>query len=180
MPSSATGAAPDPRTIFALAVALGCGLAAEPARASGELVLIPDPQLLLIMLVGFVLLIFPLNTFLFKPIFAALDARKERIEGARDRSVQLARDADSVLERYESAIREARSDAETRRQSQLESAREEQLRLTAAARREAEGELEHARTELDRSLEAARATLRSSAEELAQAAAEQVLGRSLS
>ena len=40
--------------------------------------------------------------------------------------------------------------------------------------------LERARGELNRSLEEARATLRGSAEDLATAAAEQILGRSLS
>lgn len=164
----------------AIIAALGCALAAEPALASGELVLIPDPKLLLIMLVGFVVLIFPLNALLFKPIFAALDARSDRIQGARTRSGQLEKDADVVLGRYESAIRDARSKAETHRQAQLERAREEQAQLTAAARSEAETELERARSELGQSLESARATLRASAEDLAQSAAEQVLGRALS
>ena len=164
----------------ALAGALLTGLFAEPAAAAEELVLIPDPKLLLIMLAGFVVLIFPLNALLFKPVFAALDARAERIEGARTRSGQLQNEADSVLERYETAIREARSESETRRQSQLENARQEQARVTAAARSDAEGELERARNELNQSLESARATLRASAEDLATAAAEQVLGRTLS
>ncbi|HKK49957.1 MAG TPA: ATP synthase F0 subunit B, partial [Myxococcota bacterium] len=84
-------------------VAFGSITLAGPALAADELVLIPDPQLLLIMLVGFALLVFPLNALLFKPVFAALDARAERIEGARTRSAQLQREADSVLERYESS-----------------------------------------------------------------------------
>ena len=97
------------RFAIALSGVLVCGfIFAEPARASGDLVLIPDPQLLVIMLVGFAILIFPLNVLLFKPVFAALDARANRIEGARKRSGQLDRDADSVLESYEAAIREAR------------------------------------------------------------------------
>jgi F-type H+-transporting ATPase subunit b len=155
-------------------------LLAEPALAAEELVLIPDPQLLLIMVVGFVILIFPLNALLFKPVFAALDARSERIEGARQRSTQLDEEADGVLTRYEAAIREARSEAESQRQTQLERAREEQLQITGAARQEAEGEIERARGELNQSLETARATLRASAENLAQDAAEQILGRTLS
>ncbi|MBW2426378.1 MAG: ATP synthase F0 subunit B [Deltaproteobacteria bacterium] len=166
--------------VTALLFALAGGIQAEPALAAEELVLIPDPQLLLIMVAGFVILIFPLNALLFKPVFAALDARSERIDGARQRSAQLEQEADSVLGRYETAIREARSEAETQRQTQLERAREEQLEVTGAARQEAEGELERARAELSQSLETARATLRASAENLAQDAAEQILGRKLS
>lgn len=161
-------------------VAFGSITLADPALAADELVLIPDPQLLLIMLVGFALLVFPLNALLFKPVFAALDARAERIEGARTRSAQLQREADSVLERYESSIREARIESEARRQAALERARQEQSEVTAATRQETEAELQRARAELDQSLESARATLRAQAEELAQSAAEQVLGRTIS
>jgi len=156
-------------------------LAAAPAMASGSLVLVPDWfGVLPFMLVGFVLLIFPLNALLFQPIFRALDERAERIAGARERSEQLQEEADTVLERYEEAIREARTEAEAARQGRLEGAREEQIQLTAAARGEAERELEGARGEMKQSIEAARASLRASAEGLAQAAAERVLGRTLS
>jgi F-type H+-transporting ATPase subunit b len=156
-------------------------LAAGPALAAGSLVLVPDwLGVLPFMLVGFVLLIFPLNALLFQPIFRALDERAERIAGARERSDQLQRDADEVLDRYQGAIREARAEAESARQAQLEGAREEQVELTSAARETAERELEGARGEMNQSIEAARASLRASAEGLAQAAAEQVLGRTIS
>lgn len=153
--------------------------AATPAFAS-DLELLPTPVVLTVMLIGFVLLIFPLNALLFKPIFRALDERAERIAGARERSAQLQRDADDVLARYESAIREARAESEAARQAKLESARGEQLQLTTTARGEAERELDGARTELNRSIDEARASLRASAEGLAQAAAERVLGRAIS
>ncbi len=166
-------------------------LSASPIRAADKLELIPDYALfglfgtenhlglLWIMLIGFVLLIFPLNALIFQPIFRAIDARADRIAGARERSEQLERDADTVLDRYETAIREARAESEATRQAQLARAREEQQALTGQARSEAEGELERARAELGRSLESARSGLRASAEELATAAAEQVLGRAL-
>jgi len=166
-------------------------LLAGSASASENLEILPDFALpgvigdgslgtMWVMLVGFVLLIFPLNALIFQPIFRALDARADRIGGARGRSVQLQAEADDVLERYERAIREARAESEAARQSQLAEAREEQASLTTAARREAEVELERARAELGRSLDEARGTLRSGAEDLATAAAGQVLGRTLS
>jgi F-type H+-transporting ATPase subunit b len=175
------------------AIAFAAVAFALPATAAEELVLIPDagflgllPGLgdglgtLWIMLIGFVVLIFPLNALMFQPIFRALDERAERIQGARDRSTQLQSEADAVLDRYETAIREARSESESQRQGQLATAREEQAVLTTQARSDAEQELERARGELNRSLEEARATLRGSAEDLATAAAERILGRSLS
>lgn len=163
---------------IAMLVVIG---SAAPALASGALVLIPDLfGMLPIMIVAFALMIFPLNKLLFQPIFRALDARAERIAGARERSEQLQRDADQVLDQYETAIREARGASEASRQTKLEGAREEQIQLTAKARSEAEREIESARGELTRSIEDARASLRSSAEGLATAAAERVLGRALS
>lgn len=171
-------------------LALGLGIA-EPSMAADTLELVPDyaffgllgdgPGLgsLWIMLIGFVVLIFPLNALIFQPIFQALDARADRIQGARDRSAQLQREADQVLTRYESAIREARTESEASRQVQLGQAREEQNSLTTQARGEAEAEMERARVELDGALEEARTSLRASAEDLATAAAEQVLGRAL-
>jgi F-type H+-transporting ATPase subunit b len=156
-------------------------LLAASASASDKLELIPDyMRTLPILIVGFVLLVFPLNQLIFKPIFRALDERIARIQGARERSGQLQRSADEVLERYETAIREARAESETARQRQLAAAREEQGLLTERARSEAEGEIEQARAELGRSIEEARSSLRASAEDLAQTAAEQVLGRALS
>ena len=156
------------------------GLMAQPAIAAGKLVLVPELVNLSMMIVAFVLLIFPLNQLIFKPIFRSLDERASRIDGARNRSSQLQQDADGVLDRYETAIREARGEAERVRQGQLVLAREEQATLTTQTRGEAEAELVRARADLGRSLEEARAILRSSAEDLATAAAEQVLGRALS
>lgn len=181
------------RILPAIAFATLAYAFALPATAAEELVLIPDagflgllPGLgeglgtLWIMLIGFVVLIFPLNALMFQPIFRALDERAERIQGARDRSTQLQSEADAVLDRYETAIREARRESESQRQGQLATAREEQAVLTTQARSDAEQELERARGELNQSLEEARATLRGSAEDLATAAAERILGRSLS
>lgn len=182
---------------FRRLVGLANGLAisalfAGSASASENLVIIPDARLfglfdmgeglgsMWVMLIGFLILVFPLNSLIFQPIFNALDARAERIQGARDRSAQLEREASNVLERYEDAIREARVDAEANRQAGLSAAREEQVTLTTQARSEAETELTRARTEMNQSLDDARATIRASAEDLATAAAEQVLGRTLS
>jgi len=167
------------------------------AVASESLELIPDYALfdlikpgliedesglgaLWIMLIAFGLLVIPLNALIFQPIFRALDARAERIQGARARSEHLQREADSILERYESAVREVRGEAEAARQVEIGRAREEQVALTSQAKLEAEAQIESARAELTRSLESARASLRASAEDLARAAAEQVLGRALS
>lgn len=147
-----------------------------------KLGLIPDESglgALWVMLIAFALLVFPLNALIFQPIFRALDARAQRIQGARSRSEHLQREADSILARYEEAVREARSDSEAARQAELARARDEQTALTSQAKQDAERQIENARAELARSLDQARATLRAGVDDLARSAAERVLGRSL-
>ena len=82
-----------------LALSVMSGLMAQPALASDKLVLVPEPVILSTMIVAFVLLIFPLNQLIFKPIFRSLDERASRIDGARNRSSQLQLDVDGVLDR---------------------------------------------------------------------------------
>jgi F-type H+-transporting ATPase subunit b len=155
-------------------------MTATPALAADALVLEPDFPLILGLIVGFVVLMFPANQLIFKPIFQALDERDERIQGARSRAGQIQRDADGVLSDYETRIREARADADSARKEQIAAARSEQAQVTATARSEAEARIEQARATLAGDLETAREQMRSSAQELARSAAEQILGRSLS
>jgi F-type H+-transporting ATPase subunit b len=149
------------------------------AHAAGDLVLVPQIPLVVVLIALFVLLIFPVNALVFKPIFSALDERSSRIQGARQRAEHIQEEATTVLQRYESTIREARADAETIRREQISAARDEQTSIAASARQQAEAKVEQARSELSASLGDARESLRGSAQELARTAAEQVLGRTV-
>ncbi|MFQ5417845.1 MAG: hypothetical protein ACE5FL_12460, partial [Myxococcota bacterium] len=70
---------------FACAVAAGNAAASE-----GQLVLLPDPQKLLILVAFFAALIYPVNALILKPIFRVLDERDEKIAGTRRRAERLA------------------------------------------------------------------------------------------
>ncbi len=67
---------------------VACVLFAGTAAASdGGLVLLPDlTGKLPILIVLFVLLVYPVNAILFKPIFQVLDAREEKTTGTRKRA----------------------------------------------------------------------------------------------
>lgn len=164
----------------AVAGTLLLGLAAAPAQAAEELNLFPDGGLMLILLVGFIVLVFPVNALIFKPLFRVLEERNDRIAGARARAAQFEGDADELLGRYRAAIAEVREAAERDRRSQLETARGEQAELADEARSEAERVLAAGRGDLHNWLGDARETLRNDAEPLARMAAERVLGRRLS
>lgn len=155
------------------------GFVEAAAAAEGGLVLVPDLPMVVALVVFFVLLVFPIDRFLFQPIFQALDARRERIAGTRARAEQLEADAAIALERYETAVQEVRAESEGARKVALGGAREVSQSETDGARRDAEEMLVRAREEITRDLEAARGTLRQQAETLAREAAATVLGRPL-
>lgn len=150
------------------------------ASSEGHLVLLPDLRMLLALVVFFLLLIIPLNALLFRPIFATLDARDERIAGTRARAEKLAADAEATLERYQHSLREVREQADEGRKAAVAAARDDSQEQSRAARAEAEAELERARREIAGELESARGGLRGQAEALAREAAARVLGRDLS
>jgi F-type H+-transporting ATPase subunit b len=165
--------------VLAFLVGSLIAFAADPAHASEDLVIFPTFQVVYLV-IGFALLIIPVNLLIFKPIFRALDERKARIEGARNRAKQIERDADRILRDYEERIRDARSEADVVRKEQIAAARDEHAALTASARSEAEGQIERARQSLTAELVTARASIGDHAQELARTAAEQILGRSIS
>ena len=160
---------------------VACVLFAGTAAASdGGLVLLPDlTGKLPVLIVLFVLLVYPVNAILFKPIFQVLDAREEKTTGTRKRAGKIIGDAEETLAKYESAVREVRAEAEQARKSEAAAAREENATMVGAARAEAERQLERARTELEEALAQSRKTLRAGAQSLANEAASRVLGRAL-
>jgi F-type H+-transporting ATPase subunit b len=175
-PRSAAGPVP----VCALACASLALLAPSFAAAADHpLVLTPDPPLLISLIVLFLVMIAPVNAFLFKPLLRVLDERDARTAGTRAKAERLEQDAAAILARYEQAVREAREGGERARRALLTEVRAEAQGEIAAARRDAETRLDGARGEIAASLESARASLRGQAQELASQAASQVLGRAL-
>ncbi len=130
--------------------------------------------------VAFIVLIFPLNALIFRPLLNVMEARDDRIAGNHRRAEGAQRQAEAALERYEESVLAARDEATLERRTRLDAARAEQLGITRTAREEVEREIERAREELEGSLAEARETLRAGSEELARLAAERILGRRVS
>ena len=171
---------PGSRLRLLCAVAWVALAVADPARAAGDnIVLAPDPVMLLSLLVLFVVLVFPVDALLFRPIFRALDARDEQIAGTRARAQQLEAEADAALRRYEEQIRAAREEAEQERRESLAEARSQSLGEGADSRAEAEQEIEGARHQIQSDLVDARQGLQAEVERLAREVASSVLGRPL-
>ena len=178
------------RTIVSAALLLAVALAAPAYAAEGGLQIFPTFDLFhpltwpespfVQLLVLFVLLIFPVNQLVLKPLLGVLDERTARIEGARKRAGEIGTQAEAVLARYGAAVEQARKQAEELRKGALEGARGDQARIVAEARKAAESEVVAARTGVAGAIAGARATLRGQSEALAREAAARVLGRPLS
>lgn len=152
---------------------------ASPAHAAADLPLVPDPVTLPLRLFLFVCLVFVCNALIFKPVFAALDERTRRVDGARKRAEEVEQESDALLKRYEAALREARAEADSDRKNTLGHAREEQLGMAEAARALAEAKVEEARAGLEAALVTAREGLKAASRDIAQAVAARVIGREL-
>jgi len=155
-------------------------VASEALASEGGLVLLPDPNTLVVLMIVFGLLVYPANQLIFRPIFRVLDERDSRITGTRRDAERLAREADQVLARYQESVREVRADAERERKAALERARADGAARTGAARGDAEREVGRARAEVAAALEEARVTLRAESAGLAREVAARALGRTLS
>ena len=127
--------------------------------------------------VNFLLLLYLLNRFLFKPLLARMDERSSKIEKGLEDAEAAARDRELARAEREAAVAEARKEsaemlarankiAEDTRNEILNDARTEAERVTARAREEIVAEKDRAMAELraqvaDLALEAAGKLVRS-------------------
>ncbi len=163
------------------ALATGVLVAAPATAGEGGLILMPDfERTLPLLLLAFVLLIYPVNALIFRPIFKVLEERDHSIAGNRESARRLNGEADETLERYERSVRDAREEAEANRKSALEITRREFAEQTQDVRSQAEQEVGRAREEIERLLTETRGELRVQANQLASEAASRILGRPLS
>ncbi len=181
-----SSAKPASRIAIALLAGVVLVLATPALAAEGGLSVFEPfesaPALIrmIILIVLFGLLVFPIRALIVTPALRVLDEREERISGARERAEKLQQQAESILSEYEVAVAKAREESESARRSEIDSAHGAQSERIGSARASAEQTLEHARGEIAQAYAEARASIRSEAEALASDVAERVLGRPLS
>lgn len=131
----------------------------------------------LIQLGLFLVALFILSRFLFRPYMKVQEGRKKGIEGARHEAEEMSSRADQTMSEYESKVQRAklRGAEERQRLRQEGAARERQI--VGAARDEAQKAVEGAKAEVGRQASAARTQLEAQAATLAQKMASKVLGR---
>jgi F-type H+-transporting ATPase subunit b len=157
----------------------GIALAAE-AGAHGEPGIINLDVTILMQAINFLILICLLSKFLFKPLTAFLANRSAGIEKSLAEAKTAHEEAAKAQEAYRAQIREAQREIAAIREQGQREAEAERQRLLQVSRDEAERLTAQARAEIEAETKRAKASLREDVAGIALAAAERLLGRTMS
>ena len=128
---------------------------------------------------NFMVLMFVLNALLFKPLRAALQARREAIEASRAKVQDIDEQVQAQIARYEAQLQEARQEGARERASLRKAGQEEETRILGEANRTAAAKLQTIKEQIQEEAGAARQALRNETEALAREIAGKVLGRTV-
>ena len=129
-------------------------------------------------LVNFLLLLFILNIFLFKPIRKILADRESEINGAKEKSAVVDKDVQEKMALYETRMREIKARATDERGALKKEAQAEEAAIIGKARGEAAAALSTIKEKVAGEAAAARTLLREQAASLSSEICAKVLGRS--
>ena len=126
---------------------------------------------LVFQVINFLLLLYLLNRFLFKPLLARMDERSAKIEKGLEDAESAARDRELARAEREAAVSEARKEAAEMLARANKIAEDTRNEILTDARTEAEKVTQRAREEINAEKEKAMAELRSQVADLALEAA---------
>ena len=128
---------------------------------------------------NFVILMAVLNALLYKPLRAALQARREAIEGSKAKVQDIDEQVQAQIARYEAQLQEARQQGAQERMSLRKAAQEEEARILGEANQKSAEKLQTIKDQIQEEAGAARQALRNETEALAKEIAGKVLGRAV-
>ena len=128
---------------------------------------------------NFVILIFILNSLLYKPILGIIDKRKQKLAESEEEIKNLKITVDQKMAAYEQALREAKLKALDEKNSITNEGAEKAKTIIEATRQEIPKILEDFHEKLAKEVDDARLILTNSSQRISLEIAERVLGRSL-
>lgn len=134
---------------------------------------------LVLQFVNFMILMVVLNALLFKPLRAALKARKETIEGSKAKVQDIDEQVQAQIARYDAQLQEARQQGGEERSALRKTGQEEEVRILGEANRSAAERLQTITAQIQDEANSARQALRGETEALAKEIAGKVLGRAV-
>jgi F-type H+-transporting ATPase subunit b len=134
-----------------------------------------DVPKLLFQVINFLLLLYLLNRFLFKPVLKLLDEREARIKKGLEDAEAAAHDRELARAEREAALEEARKEAQAMVARANKIAEDSRAEILADAKAQADKATSRAREEITAEKEKAMAELRSTVADLALQAAGQLV-----
>ena len=134
---------------------------------------------LVLQFVNFMILLVVLNALLFKPLRAALQARKETIEGSKAKVQDIDEQVQAQIARYDAQLQDARQQGGQERSALRKTGQEEEVRILGEANRSAAERLQTITAQIQDEANSARQSLRGETEALAKEIAGKVLGRAV-
>jgi F-type H+-transporting ATPase subunit b len=128
---------------------------------------------------NFLLLLYILNTVLYRPLRAVLAKRKETIESDHGHARGLQQQIDEKMASYQERLQAARVKGNEERAILRAAASKEEAEILGAARLVATEKLQQLKTRVATEADAARTALRSDVDALATQVASRILGRAL-
>ena len=132
---------------------------------------------IVIQVVQFLLLLFVLNRFLFRPTINLIEEREQKITTWKEETKNFHESMQERLQSYENQIVEAKVDAQAQQELVTEELQKEEDKKLDAVSEEAVRIVVSTREKLQEETELLRGQLREQAEEMSQLVAEKVLGR---
>ncbi|MCK4507568.1 MAG: ATP synthase F0 subunit B [Desulfuromonadales bacterium] len=134
---------------------------------------------LLLQFVNFMILMAALNALLFKPLRAALQARRDTIQGSKAKVQDLDEQVQAQIARYEAQLQEARLQGGQERTALRKTAQDEEARILGGANKKSAEKLQTIKEQIQEEASTARQALRDETEALAKSIAGKVLGRAV-
>jgi F-type H+-transporting ATPase subunit b len=129
-----------------------------------------------IQLVNFLIMVFFLNHFLFRPVMAVVEKRKKRLDSLETDVGGLKEKAEKIVADYEKQLSDIKKEtAEIIGKARLE-AQEEQNRVVSEARSQFSRQVEDGRLQIRREAEAASSAIKKEAENISGRIASKLLG----
>ncbi len=136
-----------------------------------------SPNLIVPAIMFLLILMWVLNSWLYRPLLKVLDDRQAIVEGAAHDAADAEAKINALSEQYDNALQESRRIAKnTGNQAQAEALAAEK-EILSGAHREAEAFLDKAMVALDKSADSARDELRAHAQTLSSEISTRILGR---
>jgi len=139
----------------------------------------PDPGLFIWTIATFLVLLFLLQRFAWKPLLQALENRQEMIRKSLDDAEKAKADLEQVQEESNRIVAKARVDADAIIAASRADATKLQEKLRAKARAEAEGIVKNAERQIERERDRSLAQIRKEAVDLSLGIASKLIQRNL-